>query len=370
MVNLAHPLHKVRLVDTHAESGRTSPQVVYGFGPSWLDRVDQWVGRLPVPAWAFWVTLWLVLLLLGEAAKWRDGSLPLGTVHPFHAVFNAVTVFMLAVCAILDKVARRTLERTRPALEITDAEYERWDYSLTVTPAGPMVVANIIGLLAIGAGIAAFTDPAAFEQMMFDPRSVADLVAVGANGIALSAFLYHTIHQLRGVRAVIALHLKVDLNQIGPLRAFSVLTALTAAALIVANYTMLGALVATSPLVAFSPLPLAITVTNSLTALMVFFWPLRDLSARMRAEKQRILRENTEELRASFAERRRLTDVGQLERVAALKDAVDVLVIERGLAEKLPVLPWQPSIGRGVLTTLVLPILLMIFQRIFEGAFG
>lgn len=361
----------MRLVETHAaESGSTTLRAINGYGPSWLDFVAQWVRRLPVPAWAFWIALWLGLLLLGESAKWRDGSLALGVIHPLHAVFNAVTVYMLAVCPVLDRVALRALAQTRPALDVTDAEYERWEYALTTTPARPMVVANVIGLLAFGAGLAVFLDPTTFELTEFNPSSVLDLIAVGANAVALSAFLYHTIHQLRRVRAVVASHLKVDLLQTGPLRSFSVLTALTATALIVANYTMLGALVAASPVVALSPLSLAVTATTSLLAIIVFAWPLLDLSARMRAEKQRILNENADELRASFAERRRLIENNQLERVAALKDAVDVLVIERAIAEKLPSLPWHASIARGLGTTLVLPIVLIIVQGFLERVLG
>jgi hypothetical protein len=70
----------------------------------------------------------LAELAIKASAKWRDGSLAPSVVHPFHAVFGAVTLFMLAVCPVLDGVARRALEQTRPALDVTDAEYERWEY--------------------------------------------------------------------------------------------------------------------------------------------------------------------------------------------------------------------------------------------------
>lgn len=345
-------------------------RAVSAYGPSWLDVVTQWARRQPVPAWVLCVALWLALLLPMEITKWRDGTLIFGTIDPLHAVFNAVTVFMLAVCPLLDRVARAALERTRPALIVTEAEYDRWAYALTVTPARPMIVAHAIGLLALGAGTVVSLDPAVVELTKFNLSSVPDLVAIGANIVALSAFLYHTLHQLGGVRAVVASHLKVDLLQVGPLRAFSVLTALTAMALIVANYTMLAAFLAVSPVVALSPGSLAVTVITSVTALVVFIWPLLELRARMRTEKERILNENGDELRASFAERRRLTETGQLERVAALKDGVEVLVIERTIAEKLPTLPWHATIARGLATTLVLPIVLIIVQRILQRVLG
>lgn len=361
----------MRQVETQAaEGGRAARADAIGYGPSWLDVVDDRVRRLRVPAWAFWVALWLAVLGIGEVSKWSDGSLPFGVVHPFHAVFSAVTVFMLAACSLLDEVARRALAQARPALDITDADYDRWEHMLTVTPARPMIASNVIGLAAFALGLATLGDPVTFEATKFDPTSAIDLAAIGLNALALSGFLYHTLHQLRGVRAVIASHLRVDLFQVVPLRAFSVLTALTAAALLVANYTMLGALVATAPAIAVSPLPLLITATMSLTALAVFAWPLLDLSTRMRAEKQRILLENADELRATVAERRRLMEAGQVEGVAALKDIADLLVMERGLAEKLPTLPWHASIARGLLTTIVLPIALILLQRILDRALG
>ena len=347
-------------------SGMSGQRAERAYGPSWLDVAADWVARQRVPAWAVCIALWIALLLPMEITKWSDGTLAFGTFHPIHIVLNGVTVFMLAVCPLLDRVAAQALEQARPALAMSDAEFEGWRHRLTVTPARPIVVAHAVAVLGIAGGLALFADPAAARLAAVDAASIPDLVATGANAVALSAFLYHTLHQLRQVRALYAGHVRIDLFQIGPLQAFSRLTGLTAAALIVANYTMLAAFLAVSPAIAFNPVPLAVTAVNSITAVAVFFWPLLDLRTRMAAEKRRLLNENADELRGTFIGRRRLVENDQIDQAAHLKDVVDILVAERAVLERLPTWPWYASTVRGLGTTLLLPLVLLFVQTMIE----
>ena len=339
------------------------------YTPSWVDRLSDWVQKLPVPGWLFYATLGLALYLLGAVVKWNDGTLPPGTIFPLHLVFAGVTAYMLAMIPFLNDVAGKALQKTRAALSVNDAEYASLHFELTVMPARPLLVANVIGALFLSVSWLFLFDPT-FLQVANAGRTpaslVIDIAGTYANIIALSALIYHTIHQLRQVRRIYAYYVEVDLFQTGPLYAFSTLTARTAIALIIANYTMLGTFVVVSPVLASNPLPVALTIMNSLAAVLIFAWPLLDLHNSMKAEKQQMLDKNASEMKSSFNEKRRRIERGEFHDVAPLKDVIDTLIAERGVLEKLPTWPWQATTVRGLGTALLLPILLWLTQRILE----
>jgi hypothetical protein len=322
-----------------------------------------------VPGWLFYVVLWLALYLMHAVIKWYDGTLPFGTVNPLHLVFTGGTVYMLAVISYLNGIAEKALQKTRPALSVNDAEYARLHYELTVTPARPMLLANIVGVLGITAGWLFFFDLTFLQlaKIGLTPASkVVDITVTYANLIALSALIYHTIHQLRHVRRIYATYMEVDLFQISPLYAFSALTVRSAVAVIIPNYATLAALLVVSPALASNPLPVAVTVITFLTSIMIFVWPLLDLHNQMRVEKQQMLDENAGKMKTSFKETRRSLETGEFGDTSSLKDIVETLVAERTVLEKMPTWPWQATTVRGFSTALLLPILLWLMQRVLE----
>lgn len=360
----------VRAIPVTAEQpASVDAELVRPYAPSWVDRLTDWVQQLPVPAWVFYLALWLALFLPMEIANWYDGTLPLGTFFPLHVVITGVTVYLLAAIPFLDGIAGKALQKTRPALSVNDTEYARLEYELTVAPARPMLLANIVGVLFTSVGLIFFLDPTFLQLAKFGltPASrVVDIAVLYASLIALSALIYHTFHQLRHVRRIYASYLEVDLFQTGPLYAFSVLTARSAVAVLIANYPVPAALLAASPVLASNPLPVVLTLITSLTAVLIFAWPLLDLHNNMKVEKQQMLDRNASEMKISFNEKRRRLEKGEFHDMAPLKDMVDTLVTERTVLEKMPTWPWQATTVRGLGTALLLPILLWLMQRILE----
>jgi hypothetical protein len=57
------------------------------YPPSWLDRLTDWVERLPGQSWVFYTALGLVLALISTVASWGDGAYPIGT-------FNALNIWL------------------------------------------------------------------------------------------------------------------------------------------------------------------------------------------------------------------------------------------------------------------------------------
>src|SRR5690554_6570994 len=92
--------------------------VTVPYSPSWLDRFHRWVDHLPIPDWLFYTGLGLCLLILDTLARWHDGTIPVGTVHPFRVVATAVIPYALGFMHWLDRDSRRVLARVHPDLTL------------------------------------------------------------------------------------------------------------------------------------------------------------------------------------------------------------------------------------------------------------
>jgi hypothetical protein len=64
---------------------------------SWIDRLIQWIDRLPGPSWVFYVLGVLVLMLLINAILWIDGSVPAGSFGSIKGVFPPFVLYFLAL---------------------------------------------------------------------------------------------------------------------------------------------------------------------------------------------------------------------------------------------------------------------------------
>jgi len=141
-------------VGHHALSASTARQVpltveARPYPPSWIDKLTDWVGRLPVPAWAFYLALGLVLALLLVSIAWVGGALSSDLVLGAFALdyfLSAMTfVYLLALVHYLDNSAAAALARFRPVMAVNDAEYNRLSYQLTTLPARPTLIASVLG---------------------------------------------------------------------------------------------------------------------------------------------------------------------------------------------------------------------------------
>jgi hypothetical protein len=136
------------------------------YAPSWVDRITDRVRTLPVPSWIVYLVPALVLFGITTIIKWEDGSYAAAYaegnkaglfkfgpvyIYPFHAVPELVTFYALALMHYLDDVARHALDTYRPAMRTDEAHSKNLAYRLTNLPAGPTLVASVVGVIfAIG----------------------------------------------------------------------------------------------------------------------------------------------------------------------------------------------------------------------------
>ena len=113
------------------------------YSPSWADRFNAWMTRLPGPSWVHYVSMGLVLFLVQIAALWGEGVHPAGTIIPSHTFIAGIIPLLLWLCLHLDTRAEEALNTLRPAMKASEEEYARLRYEVTTLPARPTLLASL-----------------------------------------------------------------------------------------------------------------------------------------------------------------------------------------------------------------------------------
>ncbi|NIS80050.1 MAG: hypothetical protein GTO14_07545 [Anaerolineales bacterium] len=353
-----------------AHSNQTSVKSegkTYPYRPSWLDRFENWVERLPGRSWMYYLALGLALAFLLTAIQWRDGSYPVGTIDAFHVWYALFASYFLALLRYLDGTAEAALLKARPALNASEAEYTELRYRLTTSPARPTLLSTLAGV-----ALAALMLPPIQPLLPVLGLSTSPLSIVAANGMfflfmgVAAAFVYHTMHQLRTVSHIYSTKVSVDLFDLQPLYAFSGLTSRTAVGLIILNSLWFAA----APDLLSQQVGIGFGLFYTLLAVVIFVWPLLGIHRRLVREKQRMLRESSQRFAAAIADLHGRVDAGELQGMGELHHTMTSLELERSALARIPTWPWQPETVRGLVTALFLPAIILVIQFVLERALG
>src|SRR5437588_3785322 len=242
------------------------------YPPSWVDHVTDWVRHLPIPGWLFYLGLWLLPFALVTGAHWADGSYPIGTIYPVHALMVSGPAYFLALIHYLDDFAGTALGRMRLVLTVNDAEYEWLRYQFTRMPARQTLLVGITFAIA-GFATAMFllSDPRYASLLKPATSSLAILVTFPLLVFAPmleGIFVYHTVRQLRLINHTYTKATHVNLFRLGPLYSLSALSART-----VAGWVLFYLVVALLVPEAFASLVTIVpVVTIQLISVATFVW--------------------------------------------------------------------------------------------------
>ena len=345
------------------------------YPPSWVDRTNDWIGRLPVPPLVTYAGLALVLVALETAVKFADGTYriipggyPAGF-QPWHVVLAITGVYFLAMMQWLDSAAARALAAFRPAMTVDDATFARLAYEVATLPARPTLVFSAVwtgwavvllilveGSPTLKGAVAMFTSPAA------DVVETALSLFVWWVGGAL---IFHTLHQLRLVRHILTYHTHIDLFAQQPLYAFSGLSAVSGGGLVLTAYAWVSAVpgLLTSALAPLAFLLIAIPV---LLGTSTFVWPVWGVHRLLVTEKAHWLAGLSERKRAAILDLQQRLDAGDRAEGAHAKDTLEALGVAEATLDKIPTWPWQPGTARGLAGALLLPVALYVINRLLE----
>ncbi len=332
---------------------------------SWIDRLTAGIDRLPVPNALVYGLLFVVVVAVAQSAKWIDRSMPPASLGPIAALMGIWLVLPLALMHYLDRVAHAALDSFRPAMQLDQASLDRWHFELTTMPALPVLAANLGGMaslwLAMGVSPSLFV-PARTSQT----TAVVWMVILHVNFALVDALIYHTLRQLRMVSRIYASATHLDVFRPDPVYAFSGLTARTGIAWALALYLSVALL----PQIVASPFAAGLLVSQVAAIVAMFFLPLLGIHRRLSEEKRRLQSDLHHRLEAVFGELHGLIDGADRTAIDAVNKMIGGLVAEREVLAKIPTWPWQPGTLTAVISTLLIPVVLFLIQRLLTRILG
>lgn len=333
------------------------------YPPSWIDRFTRWTEHLPIPAWVFYLLVWIVLFGIETIIQWSSGSYPHGTFHTFHAIFTGALPYLMMMIHYLDRNAGNALDQFRPALDLTDSQFAEVRYWMTTMPQRQTL---LLGLGGVIFGIVyIFTRPIVSIAGLYDfaltPASTAFNILLGLVTLNIQmTVLYHTYRQVQLIERIYTRYAGVNLLQQIPLYTLSGLSGQTAVAWVVLAYSWF----ATVPGLLTVPLSAAMGAFMFITALVSAIWPLWGIHKLLLAEKERLLADCSRRLKASVADLHQRIDSDRLEKMDNLNKAMLSLEIEYTAIKRIPTWPWQPETLRIVIAAFLFPLVLWLFQSV------
>jgi hypothetical protein len=334
------------------------------YKPSWVDLLISWLERLPGPTWLAYIGIALVgialqsTVLLGIAEPTTEDFL----LQAFWAVMLPLAVWLMGYLAA---TAGSALDTFRPALSIaSEQDVARLRYQLTTTPARPAGV--ILVFMVVLTPLYYLGDPVGSSIVGLTPIGMlARYVAEVLFGSLIFVLVYQSWRQLRTVQRIHAEATRVDLLRPAPLYAFSVLT--SRAAIVIALIAIVPTIVAVQGVESINPLVwLPWIAFGVIAAAVVFALPLRGMQQRIIAEKRKLQSEVGLRLETTMAAIHRSVDAGEIVEAGKMNDALDALIAERELVDKLPTLPWRPGTLGALVSAIVLPLAIFFVQRLLS----
>jgi hypothetical protein len=333
------------------------------YAPSWIDKLTACVAQLPGPSWAYYLGLWVIILLIQSVISWNEGAIPIGTLNLPQVFISGVIAFFLALFYYLDERAGVAMYILQPALTTSEEKFQQLYYKITTLPSLPAILASVV-MLAMALLNELINETYYPEALLSFPTSaftfrVFYLVAWFLFGV----FMYHTIHQLRLINQIYTMYTRINLFRMKPLYAFSYLSALTAGSLAILIY---GFLLVNPNVDIYHPGILVWVVVFLVSALVTFILPQLGMHRLQEAEQERCLDEAYLRLQATINVLHQGLDTGELENMEDLNFAIASLEIEINTLKKIRTWPWEPETLQILITALAFPLGLWVIQFIVE----
>ena len=327
------------------------------FPPSFVDRFTDWVDRLPIPWWFFYVLLAFVLSGVVGLALWRSGVYAAVGFHPMQVWLPTLAAYLLGLLHGLDRVAASAMQRFRPAFRGDDAEFAAAVYRITTLPARPTAIFTIVAtVLTIPLG--------RYEMSQIQTGGLELAPAVFLTVLAILylvsyPFFYHVWHQLREIHRLHRDWAEVHLSSIRPMYALSRVTSLTALGLVINNY---GWFLAQPGAELNNAVTIGELMFTFVIALVVFLWPLWGADTLLTERKEQAQADLARRTETTRAQLHQAVDAGKLERVDPLHKVLGALQAETSDLTKVPTWPWAPGTLRNLIGAVLLPMVLWIAQ--------
>ena len=350
---------------TKSEETRTVQSAEISYPPSWIDRLIQWIDRLPIPAWLFYILCILTYIFAISIVLWIDGSVPFGKVGSIPGIFPISLFGFLALSHYMVWIGSRSLQAFRPLLDVNDAEFARIDHELNTIPR--KLDWFVIPVCVFMAYPFLVNNPVTWANLIPNtilPLSTAWVIITFFN-ITFFTLIIRIIRHLGMIRKIHAQATNINLLKLKPAHAFSMLTSRTAIGIVL--IALIGFI--RDPSAAIDSWNIYGYVLMAVVAISVFVAPIIGLRELLEKEKERRLDEASDLLQTTTDSLHKKVKNKDYENIGGLETAISALTRERELFEKVSTWPWDTSTLRGFASSLLLPIFLWLVTRLLERLF-
>jgi hypothetical protein len=334
-----------------------APAFVPPYPPSFVDRLTDWVDRLPIPWWLFYVMLAAAWSGIVAVVLWQTGVYAAVGFHPMQIWLPTLAAYLLGLIHGLDRVAASAMQRFRPAFRGDGSQFAAAVYRITTLPARPTLIFTIV--------VTVITIPLGqYEMSMVQTGGLERVPAVflavlAVLYVASYPFFYHVWHQLREIHRLHRDWSIVRVTGLRPLYALSRISALTALGIILNNYGWYLAQPGADP---NNPVFLGETLFAFVIVLVAFVWPLWTAHRRIAEAKEQAQGDLAARKQSTREQLHQAGGAGRLERVDPLHKTLAALQAESDELAKVPTWPWAPGTLRNLVGAVLVPMALWLLQ--------
>lgn len=332
--------------------------------PSPQNRFFAWVDRLLIPRLLSILLISLAAILPMHIGPWIDGILPWGQFDVNQFFLQFWLPVGLITLDILLSYSKTAMAHFRPALQMSDREYERLSYSLTY-------LSSRTGWLIILAAV--------IFALGFDPviNLVPSYFQSGWSRVALSlqeiiqATLYFslTIFVLKAclrIRDLYEMVKSINLFHLEPLYAFSGFTSRVGIYFVfqVTIGYITGVILSHHEIGWFV---IFIGLTSLSIAVAAFLWPLGGMHARLQKEKESVSAENDRRIENAFHEVHHRMDQKRTAGLSDFRSGLAAMMDLRQEIRRISTWPWDATTLRTFIAALFVPLTAWLIQQLLLG---
>ena len=331
---------------------------------SWIDRFFIQVERLPLPPTIVYVLGYLVFVTAHHIILWTSGALTM--YEPSQGILFTITFWMflqMAAFHYFQNQAEAALGLFRPALDMSEKEFEKLRFSFVNFSAGPAMIG---GLLSIAIALGMLFSPYEIVSPLFTSTPLASaltfLLLLGSP--FAFGFFYFVFRSLVGINRLYRKVKHINLFNLGPLYVLSRFTSRVGMLFIlylVVNSLTTGAWGSQEAGDAIASFYL---VYNGLIAILAFVLPLWGIHIRLAMAKEAASTENNQMIQEHFSAIQKNVKQGRIDKLASLRAANAALLEYRQELSKISTWPWDTATLRTFVTTLAVPMTVWIVQQV------
>ncbi|MCW5873573.1 MAG: hypothetical protein KIS88_02895 [Anaerolineales bacterium] len=333
------------------------------FKPSWLDSLMDWVSALKIASPLFYILLYVACVLVIHLALWFEGRLDWGMLDSY--IFFDVIWFPLGLGYVhyMERVAQRSIAEIRPALSVSDSEFESIRYRFTTLPFWPILIITVLGFI--------FGMLLAFQSGSTD--SISSILWAGLSGLGytfLPIWLYAAYRHVSQIDDLYTKVKKLNLFNLQPLYGLArvaMVVGIFLVLLVNINFlseTYFGSVTQTPEMI------VTLSMIGITAAVAVFVIPVLGIHRKIEKDKTNLLAENAEQIESLRGDIQSDMEGRNFKNIDGLEKGLSALLKVRESITAIPTWPWSPGTFGKFASAIVLPLIVWLLQRVMTPFFA